>query len=228
MLFFWLERQIAQIDHRGIVESPLQNIVSDEAFRQHWRLICLGDGLPAVGENTCAVLIAELDLAIDQGKRCALRVVHGFDRHDKFGAFDSRGGAVGQDLDAARGSAMEKGKNSFEQLQACLRPARGRRQDFDHRLRVDRHHALIGPPEGDATVGPGAQEVARLQDLICRREHPVRGGRGHELEGALELHDADLLCRRAGFPGLRTRQPGADEQGPANCSRQNMRSGCPQ
>jgi hypothetical protein len=135
------------------------------------------------------------------------------DFHDKFGAFDAGQGAAGDDLDAARLAAMEKGEDAIEEMQAVGFIARVQRLDFQLRQGAEPQHALVGPAEGDGTVGASAHAVESGESLIGGGQHPIGGPVPHDLHRAAKFHDANGIVglRASGF-GPRRAQSQTREQ----------------
>ena len=65
-LFFRREWQIRQVEHRRIVEAPLEDVVGDKTRGSRGRFAQLRDRLLAIRENERGLLVAKLNFAIDR------------------------------------------------------------------------------------------------------------------------------------------------------------------
>ena len=203
MFLFRGERKVTQVEDCGIVEAPLQDIVGDETRRQDGCLAWCGDGLLTIREDERSPVIAETHLAVDHREGGLLDVVHGIDRQHEFGALDAGHGPARNHPDAAGRIAVEKGENPFDEVQAGFGARRVGRQNFELGQRAERGHALVGPAQGHAAVGPGAQPVGGAQKLVGLGEEPPGGVRRRgDLRCAFKFRDADFVCAPAGAPRL--------------------------
>ena len=203
LAFLSRQRQVEQVEHGGIIKAPLQNVVSDEARGPDRRRAQLGHGLLIVGDGERALRVAQLDRAIDHVKPRAFRRVQALDGHHEFSPLDAGGAAASNDADAARSVAVEKGEQSSKKIQAVCRSRLLGREYLQNCQRAEGHHALVGPQNSDAAVRAGAQLVARAQDLIGRRAHPIRGSGRGDFHHALDLHDPDFVGALIGGRRLR-------------------------
>ena len=122
------ECQFIRVQHGGIIKTPLQKIVGNEAGRAHRRLAQIHHRLLAIGQREGRLVVAKCNLTVHDRQDRALRSIHG---QHKFRAPHPGDRAARDDLDAPRLVAMKKGEDALNQMQAALILGRGRRQHFE-------------------------------------------------------------------------------------------------
>ena len=202
LLFGTRQLQIRRVDHPRIIKAPLQEVVRDESGRLFRCLPRIHHRLFAVGQGERARRRAKLHPAIHHGDRRPVRVIR---RQQKFRAFNTSDRPTGIHMDAARLIAMKEGNDAVHQIDPGLIVVAGRGQDLQFGAGSEGDHALIGPAQSHAAVGPGADMVGGMQQLIRLAQRPGRTPGGLHFHHPLGLGDDDGVQRRRRSNGRRLR-----------------------
>ena len=185
----------------------MQNIVRHEARGARRGLPDIRGRLFAVGEDQRGLLIAEPHLAINHRKRGAILVIH---RQNEFRPFNARYRSTGDDPDATGFVAMKKRDDAPNEMQSRLCARFVRRKDFEFGRCAERNDAFIGPPQSHAAVGPGAQPVKGIKNLVRAGKHPRFCARRRDFHCALQFDDPDLVGAPYRYRSLRKNRTGTN------------------
>ena len=189
-------RKVVQVQHAGIIKTPLQQIVGNEARGLHRRAAGSGDGLLAVGEPARAGGVGQGHFAVEDGHGGLFDAVDRQHGHDEFRALDAGGAAARQHANASLRTAVEKGKHPADEMQAVFVLGGFQRADLDFRLRLKTHDILAGDVNAGGAVGAHPDPVEGIQRQVGERgRRPVGGAAPQNIDVAVDLHDADRVVR---------------------------------